>query len=165
MLIHSIILSVLISLPSGESCAVRNLYYYVIPDSQPNVTRNAMLHYHKDEVSYKTLKEYQEMGNFSECDYQGNQHIATIIEKFLARVHEAKSDKPLRFVNVEGITFVGSGHSDQVIIKNLGLRIITGTVVIRNITMEGSYRSSSSKNIYQLLTIVNCKFFASQMQQ
>ena len=167
MLIHSIILSVLISLPSGDSCAVRNLYY-VIPDSQPNVTRNAMLHniYHKDEVSYKTLKEYQEMGNFSECDYQGNQHIATIIVKFLAGVHEARSEKPLRFVNVEGITFIGYSHSDQVIIKNLDLRIITGTVVIQNITMEGSYiimYRSSSSSVYRLLTIVNCKFLASQM--
>ena len=68
---------------------------------------------------------------------------------------------------MEGITFVGYGHSDQVIIKNLDLRIITGTMVIQNITMEEShiimYRSSSSKIIYWPLAIVNCKFLASQM--
>ena len=79
------------------------------------------------------------MGNFSECDYQGNQHVTIIDVKFLAGIHEARSDKPLRFNNVEGITFVGYGHSDQVIVKNLDLRIITGTVAIRNITMQGGY--------------------------
>ena len=164
MLILSIILSVLISLPSGESCA-RNLSYYVMPSSQLN--RNATLDYN-DEVLYKTLKECQMLGNFSECDYKINGHVTNIITViFLAGVHEVKSDKPLRFNNVDRITFVGSGHSDQVIIKNLDLRIITGTVVIQNITMEGShiimYRSSSSKIIYRPLAIVNCKFLGSQI--
>ena len=106
------------------------------------------------------------LGSFSECDYKSNGHVTNITVIFLTGVHEARSEKPLRFVNVEGITFVGYGHSDQVIIKNLDLRIITGTVVIRNITMEGSYiimYRSSSSNIYRPLTIVNCKVLASQM--
>ena len=137
MLILSIILSVLISLPSGESCAVRNLSYYVTPSSQLN--RNATLDYN-DEVLYKTLKEYQKQGNFSEFDYKSNGHFTNNITViFLVGVHEAKSDKPLRFVNVEGITFVGSGHSDQVIIKNLDL--------IESLQVQWSYRISQWKEV------------------
>jgi predicted outer membrane repeat protein len=107
------------------------------------------------------------LGNFSEYDYERNKTLINITVIFWAGVHEARSDKPLRFSNVDGITFIGYGHSDQVIVKNLDLRIITGTVVIQNITMQGSYiimyRSSSPKTIYRPLAIVKCKFFDSQM--
>ncbi len=39
------------------------------------------------------------LGNFSECDYESNKHIINIAVTVtvLAGVHEARSDKPLRF--------------------------------------------------------------------
>ena len=82
------------------------------------------------------------LGNFSECDYNINGHVTNIIitVKFLVGVHEARSDKPLRFNNVDRIMFVGYGHSDQVIIiKNLDLRIITG--------IQWSYRISQWREV------------------
>ena len=165
MFIHGIILSVLIVITSGGSCAIRNLSYYVIP-----APRNAeLLVDYEGKVLYNnmTLKEYQKLGNFSECDYNGNKNFTNITIMFLIGVHEAQSDKAVRFNNVEWINFVGHGHSDQVIVKNLDLRIITGTVYIENITMQKTsivmYRSSSPSTIYRPLTAVNCKFVASQM--
>lgn len=149
IMIQSIILSMLIIIPSGECCAM-NISYYVEPtsglDQQHNVSG------HKENCSNisttcKTLKEYQELGKFTECDYKSNKPFITIITiKFLVGIHEARSDIPICFNNVEGMRFIGLGDSDQIIIKNLDLRIITGSVVIRNITMQGNdiltYRSS-----------------------
>ena len=77
-----------------------------------------------------TLKEYQQLGNFSECDYKGNKNFTNITIMFLIGVHEAQSDKAVCFNNVEWINFVGHGHSNQVIVKNLDLRIITGTACV-----------------------------------
>ena len=74
MYIQSIIPSVLslmvIIIPSSDGCVARNLSYYVIPVSQ--LTTTDLDNYYKEKVSHRTLKEYQELGNFSECDYRSN---------------------------------------------------------------------------------------------
>lgn len=169
IMIQSIILSMLIIIPSGECCTMN--IYYVEPtsglDQQHNVSG------HKENCSNismtcKTLKEYQELGNFTECDYKSNKPFVTIITiKFLVGIHEARSDVPIRFNNVEGMRFIGLGDSDQIIIKNLDLGIITGSVVIRNITMQGNdiltYRSSSPNVFYQPVKLINSRFAATQM--
>ena len=67
---------------------MQEIYHnYVMPSSQ--LSRNATLDY-SDEVLYKTLKEYQMLRNFSECDYKINGHdfVTNITVIFLAGVHE-----------------------------------------------------------------------------
>ena len=172
MYIQSIIPSVLslmvIIIPSSDGCVARNLTYYVIPTSQLNGNTTTDLdNYYKEKVSYRTLKEYQELGNFSECDYRSNKNFINITVIFLEGIHEAISGCALRFNNVEGITFIGYGHPDQVIIKKLDLRIITGSVAIRNITMRRSniimYRSSSPDNFYRPIQLENSRFVATHI--
>ena len=166
MLIQSTILSVLIILVlPGDCCVARNLPYYVLPTSQVN--GNTTLDYEEVSTYIMTLKEYQKLGNFSECDYKSNKNFPNITVIFLEGVHQARPDRALRFINVKGITFIGHGCSDQVIVKNLDLRIITGTVYIQSITMQGTsiimYRSSSLNTIYRPITVVNCKLIGSKM--
>ena len=159
MYIQAIILSVLIILLPGGNCAL-NLSYYVKPtiDYEDKLCSTAP-------YACKTLKEYQELGNFSEFDYKDSNNITTVTLIFLAGDHDSGSI--LRFSNVDFITFDGYGRTDQVIVKSLDLRIITGTVVIKNITMLGDYiimyRSSSLENNNRPINIINCKFVAVQM--
>ena len=122
MHIHCIILSVLILITIPYGICYQNLQYYVKPSSTDYEDKCL-------KEPCKMLKEYQEIQNFSEHSYKDN-NIIRITVIFLAGVHEARSDNALHFSNVEEISFIGHGHSDQVTVNNLDLRIITGTVLI-----------------------------------
>ena len=64
--------------------------------------------------------------------------MSPVLSIFLAEVHEAKSDKPLRFNNVDGITFVGYGHSDKLLLRMLALE---------SLQLQWSYGISQWKEI------------------